>query len=128
MQMQMMFQNSNQNQDPAQAQNLAMMAGFMPMQQPQFNNMGQLQVVNIRSNQTGQDGSTQSIEKQLNINQLDQSYEVNNQIKQAVDAINRGQNEEGMNILIRLSNEKKIFYQINNMENAEQNNQNTVGK
>ena len=123
-----MFQNSNQNQDPAQAQNLAMMAGFMPMQQPQFNNMGQLQVVNIRSNQTGQDGSTQSIEKQLNINQLDQSYEVNNQIKQAVDAINRGQNEEGMNILIRLSNEKKIFYQINNMENAEQNNQNTVGK
>ena len=60
MQMQMMFQNSNQNQDPSQAQqNLAMMAGFMPMQQPQFNNMAQPPIiVNIRSNQTGQDGST----------------------------------------------------------------------
>lgn len=33
-----------------------------------------------------------------------------------------------MNIFIRLSNEKKIFYQINNMENAEQNNQTPVGK
>jgi hypothetical protein len=69
-----------------------MMGGnnFMQMQSQPFNNMMQMTPpISLKFNQVQsmQDGSCQNLENQLTIQQMDQTYEVTQRIKQAVDLI-----------------------------------------
>jgi hypothetical protein len=128
--MQMMFAAnaaSQANQDGGQGQfTPGMMGGnqFMQMQQP-FNNMMQMQAplsIKFTTVQNMPDGSCQNIDNQLTVQQMDQSYEVTQRIKVAMDLIQKNVLNDGINELTKLSNEKKLTFScipMQAVENAE---------